>query len=145
MYTQLKKKVYYSKTIVITLTLYIKYITAITKKKKKKSPISGASSNPFGLPGWIVCRHMARFPQHFKSFNIITCLVGEVFALSNFPFNFHPISAHSFLKFKQDKRPCLFWVNSGPFLANLGLQGSAAPPVHLPRLTSLVALCFTFL
>ena len=143
MYTQLKKKVYYSKTIVITLTLYIKYITAITKKKK--SPISGASSNPFGLPGWIVCRHMARFPQHFKSFNIITCLVGEVFALSNFPFNFHPISAHSFLKFKQDKRPCLFWVNSGPFLANLGLQGSAAPPVHLPRLTSLVALCFTFL
>ena len=34
MYTQLKKKVYYSKTIVITLTLYIKYITAITKKKK---------------------------------------------------------------------------------------------------------------
>ena len=28
-----------------------------------------------------------RFPQHFKSFNIITCLVGEVFALSNFPFN----------------------------------------------------------
>lgn len=128
------------------LTLYIKYNTAITKKN---SPISGDNSNPFGLAGWIICRHMARFPQHCKLFNIITCLVDEVFALSNFPFNFHPISANSFLKFKEDKRPCLLCVNSGPFLVNLGLRGSttppAPPPVHLPYLTSLVALCFTFL
>ena len=60
MYAQFKKKANYSKTIIIMFTLYIKYITAITKKKKK-SPISGDNSNPFGLPRWIICRHMANF------------------------------------------------------------------------------------
>lgn len=34
MYAQFKKKANYSKTIIIMFTLYIKYITAITKKKK---------------------------------------------------------------------------------------------------------------
>lgn len=57
------------------LTLYIKYIISVTKIKL---PVSGDNSNPFGLSGCIICRHMARFPQHFELFNIITSLVGWV-------------------------------------------------------------------
>lgn len=121
------------------LTLYIKYIISVTKIKL---PVSGDNSNPFGLSGCIICRHMARFPQHFELFNIITSLVGEVFAPSNSPFHFYQISANSFLKFKTDKRPCPLHINHGPFLVILGLRGSSSPSSYF---TSLVSLCFIFL